>query len=80
MRYLIIVFLISYQLLAFEKFLFEENIKFKQGDLYFKNFETCKLDSKEIINICKKNNIIKDKTCVKTSYPSFFKHISQFSN
>ncbi len=27
--------------------------------------------------ICKKNNIIKDKTCVKTSYPSFFKHISQ---
>ena len=30
--------------------------------------------------ICKKNNIIKDKTCVKTSYPTFFKHISQFSN
>ncbi len=30
--------------------------------------------------ICKKNNIIKDKTCVKTSYPMFFKHISQFSN
>ena len=30
--------------------------------------------------ICKKNNVIKDKLCVKTSYPSFFKHISQFSN
>ena len=29
--------------------------------------------------ICKKNNIIKDKSCVKTSYPLFFKHISQFS-
>ncbi len=29
--------------------------------------------------ICKKNNIIKDKSCVKTSYPTFFKHISQFS-
>ena len=27
--------------------------------------------------ICKKNNIIKDKSCVKTSYPRFFKHISQ---
>ncbi len=30
--------------------------------------------------ICKKNNIIKDKSCVKTSYPTFFKHISQFSS
>ena len=30
--------------------------------------------------ICKKNNIIKDKSCVKTSYPTFFKHISQFSD
>ena len=30
--------------------------------------------------ICKKNNIIKDKSCIKTSYPTFFKHISQFSN
>ena len=30
--------------------------------------------------ICKKNNIIKDKSCVKTSYPMFFKHISQFTN
>ena len=30
--------------------------------------------------ICKKNNIITDKSCVKTSYPTFFKHISQFSN
>ncbi len=30
--------------------------------------------------ICKKNNIIKDKSCVKTSYPAFFKHISQLSN
>ncbi len=30
--------------------------------------------------ICKKNNIIKDKSCVKTSYPTFFKHISRFSN
>ena len=30
--------------------------------------------------ICIKNNIINDKSCVKTSYPTFFKHISQFSN
>mgnify|MGYP000341711415 CR=1 FL=1 len=30
--------------------------------------------------ICKKNNIIKDKSCVKTSYPTFFKHIYQLSN
>ncbi len=30
--------------------------------------------------ICQKNNIIRDKSCVKTSYPTFFKHISQFSN
>ena len=30
--------------------------------------------------ICKKNNIIKDKSCVKTSYPTFFKDISEFSN
>ena len=29
--------------------------------------------------ICKKNNVIKDKSCVKTSYPTFFKHLSQFS-
>ena len=30
--------------------------------------------------ICKKNNVIKDKSCVKTSYPRFFKHISQLIN
>ena len=30
--------------------------------------------------ICKKNNIIKDKSCVKTSYPTFFKDILEFSN
>tara|TARA_B100000989_G_C19522410_1_gene464898 strand:+ start:1564 stop:2862 length:1299 start_codon:yes stop_codon:yes gene_type:complete len=30
--------------------------------------------------ICKKNNIIKDKSCVKTSYPTFFKDISKLSN
>ena len=30
--------------------------------------------------ICKRNNIIKDKSCVKTSYPSFFKDISQFNS
>ena len=29
--------------------------------------------------ICKKNNLIKDKSCIKTSYPTFFKDISQFS-
>ena len=28
--------------------------------------------------ICKKNNIIEDKSCVKTSYPTFFKHSSEF--
>ena len=30
--------------------------------------------------ICKKTNIINDKSCIKTSYPTFFKHITQFSN
>jgi 3-phosphoshikimate 1-carboxyvinyltransferase len=30
--------------------------------------------------ICKKNNIIRDKSCVKTSYPRFFKHVSQLIN
>ena len=30
--------------------------------------------------ICKKNNIIKDKSCVKTSYPTFFKDISKLIN
>ena len=30
--------------------------------------------------ICKKNNIIKDKSCVKTSYPTFFKHSLEFIN
>ena len=30
--------------------------------------------------ICKKNNVIKDKSCVKTSYPTFFKHISELIN
>ena len=30
--------------------------------------------------ICKKNNIIKDKSCVKTSYPKFFQDISLLSN
>ncbi len=27
--------------------------------------------------ICEKNNIIRDKSCVKTSYPTFFKHLSK---
>ena len=30
--------------------------------------------------ICKKTNIINDKSCIKTSYPTFFKDISKFSN
>ena len=30
--------------------------------------------------ICEKRNIIKDKSCVKTSYPSFFKDITKFLN
>ena len=30
--------------------------------------------------ICKKINIIRDKSCVKTSYPTFFKHISKLIN
>ena len=30
--------------------------------------------------ICKKNNIMKDKSCVKTSYPTFFRDISKFSD
>tara|TARA_Y100000992_G_scaffold276637_1_gene220967 strand:- start:106 stop:1404 length:1299 start_codon:yes stop_codon:yes gene_type:complete len=30
--------------------------------------------------ICLKNNIIKDKSSVKTSYPAFFKHLSKYSN
>ncbi len=30
--------------------------------------------------ICKKNNILRDKSCVKTSYPTFFKDISLLTN
>ena len=30
--------------------------------------------------ICKKNNRIKDKSCVKTSYPTFFKDIGKLIN
>ena len=30
--------------------------------------------------ICIKNNIIRDKSCVKTSYPSFFDHILKYSH
>ncbi len=29
--------------------------------------------------ICKKNNIVLDKTCVNTSYPTFFRHISKLT-
>jgi len=69
--------------------------KIKNNDLYIygnhdlkKGGATIKHDSDHRIlmsffianMICKKNNIIKDKSCVKTSYPTFFKDISKFSN
>ena len=30
--------------------------------------------------ICENDNIIKDKSCVKTSYPTFFKDFAEFLN
>ena len=58
------------------------NLNLKKGNATIKHNDDHRiLMSFFIANIiCKKNNIIKEKSCVKTSYPTFFKHISQFSN
>ena len=57
------------------------NYKLKEGAAIIKHDNDHRiLMSFFIANmICKKNNVIRDKSCVKTSYPSFFKDISQFS-
>ena len=58
------------------------NYKLKEGAAIIKHDNDHRiLMSFFIANmICKKNNIIRDKSCVKTSYPSFFNDISKFSN
>ena len=57
------------------------NYKLKEGAAVIKHDNDHRiLMSFFIANmICKKNNIIRDKSCVKTSYPSFFSDISKFS-
>tara|TARA_A100001011_G_scaffold389732_1_gene471806 strand:+ start:1321 stop:2619 length:1299 start_codon:yes stop_codon:yes gene_type:complete len=57
------------------------NYKLKEGAAIIKHDNDHRiLMSFFIANmICKKNNVIRDKSCVKTSYPSFFNDISQFS-
>ena len=56
------------------------NYKLKEGAAIIKHDNDHRiLMSFFIANmICKKNNVIRDKSCVKTSYPLFFKHISRF--
>ena len=58
------------------------NHELKKGAAIIKHHEDHRILMSFFISnmICKKNNIIKDKSCIKTSYPTFFKHISQFSN
>ena len=65
----------------FDLYIFGNN-DFKKGGAIIKHNDDHRiLMSFYIANmICKKNNVIKDKSCVKTSYPTFFKDISQFSN
>ena len=65
----------------YDLFIYGEH-KLKKGAAIIKHHDDHRiLMSFYIANmICKKNNIIEDKSCVKTSYPSFFKHISRFSN
>ncbi len=54
----------------------------KKGSGYIKHNDDHRILMSFYISniICKKNNIIKGKSCVKTSYPTFFKHISRLSN
>jgi 3-phosphoshikimate 1-carboxyvinyltransferase len=58
------------------------NHELKKGAAIIKHHEDHRILMSFFISnmICKKSNIIKDKSCIKTSYPTFFKHISQFSN
>ena len=58
------------------------NHNLKKGNAIIKHNEDHRiLMSFFIANmICKRNNIIRDKSCVKTSYPTFFKDISKFTN
>ncbi len=57
------------------------NLELKKGAAVIKHNDDHRILMSFFISniICKKNNIIRDKSCVKTSYPSFFKHISKFS-
>ena len=54
----------------------------KKGSVYIKHNDDHRILMSFYISniICKKNNIIKGKSCVKTSYPTFFKDISLLSN
>ena len=54
----------------------------KKGSGYIKHNDDHRILMSFYISniICKKNNIIKGKSCVKTSYPTFFKDISKFIN
>ena len=58
------------------------NHNLKKGNAIIKHNEDHRiLMSFFIANmICKRNNIIRDKSCVKTSYPTFFKDISKFTS
>ena len=57
------------------------NHELKKGAAIIKHHEDHRILMSFFISnmICKKSNIIKDKSCIKTSYPTFFRHISQFS-
>ena len=58
------------------------NHNLKNGGAFIKHDDDHRIVMSFYISnmICKKNNKIKGKSCVKTSYPTFFKHISELSN
>tara|TARA_B100000963_G_scaffold129624_1_gene113076 strand:- start:2726 stop:4024 length:1299 start_codon:yes stop_codon:yes gene_type:complete len=58
------------------------NLDLKEGGAIIKHEDDHRIVMSFFIAniICKKNNIIEDKSCVKTSYPTFFKHSSEFIN
>ncbi len=65
----------------YDLYIYGDNNLKKGGAIIKHNDDHRILMSFVIANIiCKKNNIIKDKSCVKTSYPMFFKHASQLIN
>ena len=58
------------------------NHNLKNGGAFIKHDDDHRIVMSFYISnmICKNNNKIKGKSCVKTSYPTFFKHISELSN